>query len=501
MEFNHYRYIVFFLGTFLIFLDSCARYIAPLAMIGGMVKKNCSDPQDKGELCWSEQLQANFVGAFYYGYVPQMISTYIATKIGFNLSIKLVTAVMAIIQLTVPVTASYSGELAAGLQGVRGFLAGILMSASYENAQKWTFGDEGRTVISLTGLMIFLGFGTGPFLVGILTERFGWRVSFYISGAANLLLFLLQCLLLPDNPVETKLMSRKEKVKFEEKQKSEQLQSAKYGNDGIKYRVSLLSVLKRPYLYVFCLYHLAQLTVYYPEFTTVPFYFNKFWGVETEKLSFLSLGMSIVAVISVVFWKSVLPFIDSKVSWLTSRISFMLVPVTIRSVLVAVIPFSGSLGASVPFLVVNNILAATLFAGGLVTLNYELDPINGPLIWGVVNGVGQVAGLLIPIVREAMTRVDEKREDYEEEYRMRWVWFFVLCGGVGLVGVFSAAVGFLGCRGTWRKHPLLVPGDNVGQSNKSGDNDAGSKKSGDNAAESKKSGGEEDVVLENKAAV
>ena len=489
MEFNHYRYIVFFLGTFLIFLDSCARYIAPLAMIGGMVKKNCSDPLDKGELCWSEQLQANFVGAFYYGYVLQMISTYIATKIGFNLSIKLVTAVMAIIQLTVPVSASYSGVLAAALQGIRGFVGGILMSASYENAQKWTFGDEGRTVISLTGLMIFLGFGTGPFLVGILTERLGWRVSFYINGAANLLLFLLQCLLLPDNPVETKLMSKTERRKFEEKQKSEQ--SAQNGNNGIKYKVSLLSVLKRPYLYVFCLYHLAQLTLYYPEFTTVPFYFNKFWGVETDKLSFLSLGMSIVAVISVVFWKCLLPFIDSKLSWLTSRLGFMLIPVTIRSVSVAVIPLSGSLGASVPLLVLNNILSATLFAGGLVTLNYELDPINGPLIWGVVNGVGQVAGFLIPIVREAMTRVDEKKKDYEEEYRMRWVWFFVLCGGVGLMGVFSAAVGFLGCRGTWKKHPLLVPKDNVEES----------KQSGDNVAESQKSGGDEGVVLENKAAV
>ena len=496
MAFNHYRYIVFFLGTFLVFLDACARYIAPLAMIGGMVKKNCSDPLDKGELCWSEPLQANFVGAFYYGYILQMISTYIATKMGFNLSVKIVTAVMAIIQLTVPVTATFSGPLAAALQGIRGFVAGILMSASYENARKWTFGDEGRTVISLTGLMMYLGFGTGPFLVGILTERFGWRVSFYISGAANLLLCLLQCLLLPDNPVETKLMSRAEKARFEEKQKSEK--SAKDRDHGKKYKVSLTSVLKRPYLYVFSLYHFSQLTVYYPEFTTVPFYFNKFWGVETEKLSFLSLGMSIVAVISVVFWKSVLPFIDSKVSWLTSRISFMLIPVTIRSALVAVIPLSGSLEASIPPLVVNNIFSATLFAGGMVTLNYELDPLNGPLVWGVVNGVGQSAGFIIPLVREAMTRVDEKRKDYEEEYRMRWVWFFVLCGGVGLIGVLSAAMGFFGCRGTWKKHPLLM-GDNVAEGKKSGDNVVESKKSGDNVAESKKSG--EEIVLENKAVV
>ncbi|KAL5270433.1 hypothetical protein ACHWQZ_G001224 [Mnemiopsis leidyi] len=457
MAFNHYRYIVFFLGAFLIFVDAYARYIAPLAMIGGMVKKNCSDPLDKGELCWSEQLQANFVGAFYYGYVLQMISTYIATKIGFNLSTKIATAVMAIIQLTVPVTVTFSGTLASALQGLKGFVGGIIMSASYENARKWGFGDEGRMVVSLTGLMIYLGLGTGPFLVGILTERFGWRVSFYISGGAILLLFVLQCLLLPDNPLETKLMSGKEKARFEDKQKNEK--SAKDGDQGTKYKVSLLCLLKRPYLYVFCVYHFAQLTVYYPEFTTVPFYFNKFWDVESEKLSYLTLGLSIVAMISVILWKSLLPFMDSKFSWLTIRVTFMLIPVTIRSVIVALIPLSGSLGASIPLLVVNNFLMGTLFAGGLVTLNYDLDPFNGPLVWGVVNGAGQIAGFLIPIVREAMTRVDEKRGDYEEVYRMRWVWFFVLCGGVGLTGVFSAVVGFLGFRSLWKKHPTLAAVD------------------------------------------
>lgn len=39
-----------------------------MVMIGGMIKRNCSDPDDQGELCWDEQLQAAMLGAFYYGY-------------------------------------------------------------------------------------------------------------------------------------------------------------------------------------------------------------------------------------------------------------------------------------------------------------------------------------------------------------------------------------------------------------------------------------------------
>ena len=98
MEFIYYRYIVFCLISLLIFTDACARYIAPLAMIGGMVKRNCSDPSDEGELCWSDQLQANFVGAFYYGFALQMISTYIATRLGFRVSICSIALAAGIIQ-------------------------------------------------------------------------------------------------------------------------------------------------------------------------------------------------------------------------------------------------------------------------------------------------------------------------------------------------------------------------------------------------------------------
>ena len=47
-------------------------------MIGGMVKKNCSDPQDIGELCWPQSTQAYVLGSYFYGYTAQILAALIA---------------------------------------------------------------------------------------------------------------------------------------------------------------------------------------------------------------------------------------------------------------------------------------------------------------------------------------------------------------------------------------------------------------------------------------
>ena len=53
-----------------------------LAMIGGMTKKDCTDPTDKGEFCWSESTKAVLLGCYFYGYCLQVIPTTIAKKLG-----------------------------------------------------------------------------------------------------------------------------------------------------------------------------------------------------------------------------------------------------------------------------------------------------------------------------------------------------------------------------------------------------------------------------------
>ena len=454
MEFVHYRYFAFFLTTFLMFHDACSRYIGPLAMIGGMVKKNCSDPLDRGEFCWSPKLQANFIGAFFYGCALQMIPTYFAGKIGFNISLRLSTLVCGIIQLTVPLTVRSSPVLAVAVQTLRGLVAGLFFPGNMDCARKWGLGEEGKLVLSMSGIMLFTGSGVGPFMVGMLTESIGWTFPFYISGTVFILLFLLQCVFVPDDPAEAWLMSGKEKLMFRRKQNKEL--SVQEEDKSASYKVSLGAILRRRYLYCLCIYTVAHVTVYLPEFMAVPFYLNEILGADTEFLSYLQLGLSLTTAVSVVGWKSILPFLDARLSWLKCRMGLMIIPLVIRSVNLAMVPLTGNIDVSIFLLAVNDILMGTAFAGGIVTLTYELDPFNGPVVIGILNGLGQTAGFLVPLIRAEVTSVEESEEGYWEEYERRWKWFFALCGGAGLVGVGSLVVGLLLWRDEWKKHPSLV---------------------------------------------
>jgi hypothetical protein len=248
-------------------------------------------------------------------------------------------------------------------------------------------------------------------------------------------------------------MSDEERKMFQDKQKDEQI--ARAGKQSDQYKVSLSSLLRRRYLYSFSIYHFAQLAVYYPEFSAATFFFNKFLGADTEFLSYMSLGLSVTTMVAIVSWKSILPWLDSRISWLKCRLSLLIFPLLIRSVSLAIVPYTGNLTVSVALLVLNNCMMAVVFAGGFMTLNYELDPFNGPALYSVYSGVGQTIGFLEPLIRTGLTSVEEEREGYWEEYGRRWRWFFVLMGGVGVVGVCSVMVVVLGWRDEWRKHPSL----------------------------------------------
>ena len=56
------------------------RFGVSIAMISGMVKEDCNDPNDDGTFCWSEKTQALVLGGYFYGYTVQCLTTFIAKR-------------------------------------------------------------------------------------------------------------------------------------------------------------------------------------------------------------------------------------------------------------------------------------------------------------------------------------------------------------------------------------------------------------------------------------
>ena len=286
--------------------------------------------------------------------------------------------------------------------------------------------------------------------MGLLTEHVGWEYPFYISGGVFLLLLVVQCIFMPDEPSEAWFMSESEKLMFRGKKKEEEMR-AKSDDIAAQYKVSIVCILQRCYLYCVCIYLVSFLFVTYPEQVVIPFYFNEVLAADTVFLSYMQLGLSLTTVVASVCWKLLLPVFDKRISWLKCRMGLMSIPQIIRSANLALVPFTDDIRVSVALLVVNNLLVGSLYAGGIMTLIYELDPYNGPVVVGLCNGVGQAAGILLPLIRAEVVREGEWGEN-----EVRWRWFFVSCGVMGLLGVISVAVGVVGRRTEWRVHRSLV---------------------------------------------
>ena len=146
-----------------------------------------------------------------------------------------------------------------------------------------------------------------------------------------------------------------------------------------------------------------------------------------------------------------------------------MVPLAIRSINLLVLPFSRNVEASILLLLVNDVMMGSCFSGGLVTVAYELDPFNGPVVFGIVNGVGEFSGFLVPLIRAALTHVDASEAGYWARYEQRWQWFFVLCGGIGIVGALTLAMGLLCWRSEWKRHCSLSRNVEDNKSEQKGD--------------------------------
>ncbi len=58
-------------------------------------------------------------------------------------------------------------------------------------------GEEGRTMATFT-LALFLGMGTGPFLGGLLNDKFGLKMAFFTMSLLSLMAFFITLLFLPE---------------------------------------------------------------------------------------------------------------------------------------------------------------------------------------------------------------------------------------------------------------------------------------------------------------
>ncbi|XP_071481071.1 sialin-like [Diadema antillarum] len=165
---------------------------------------------------WSSHLQELLLGAFYMGYCVAMVPAgYLADRFGG----KWIMAVGLTVSSLMNILAPLAVESHVAFFFVTRFISGVAETTSFPAAStlvtKWAPEKE-RTKMTLL-IVSGTSFGTasGLALAGIVCSRLGWASSFYIFGSCTLLLAVLWCFVIYEEPSQHPCISARERQTIE----------------------------------------------------------------------------------------------------------------------------------------------------------------------------------------------------------------------------------------------------------------------------------------------
>ncbi|KAL5265639.1 hypothetical protein ACHWQZ_G006380 [Mnemiopsis leidyi] len=448
------RYIAYFCLLFNAYNEMCARFGVSIAMISGMVKTDCNDPQDTGSFCWTEKVQALVLGAYFYGHTVQFVTVYVARRFTrFTITYRFWLVITIVLQLSYPNIAAASTTFLIASQVFRGFVAAIMVTYHLDYISRFSVGSEGKVLISLVGAIHYVGQGTGGLIAGIMCDRFGWRYYFYYEGACFIIGLALTLTFVPDLLHKSWYLTTKEKdliVKHNSTLNGPHIpQEQSAGNESPQSRLSIRSVISRVYLISFCIYAHAYTLVYYNSLSVVPFFLKKVLGADPLIISYLNVVLTLLIAFCTMIMSYFFQRLDRILSWLMCRMVFAVVPMMLQLVFLVGLSTITSINTGIFILTLSAIAASTLYSGSIYTINYEIDPKNSPLFVSIFNSFGQAAGFLGPMLMAAITTTDPEIPDYNSVYKQRWNYFFYTVAGVAAAGCVAIVGAYLVKPGEW----------------------------------------------------
>ena len=115
------------------------------------------------------------------------------------------------------------------------------------------------------------------------------------------------------------------------------------------------------------------------------------------------------------------------------------VPFTIRSIAFVVMAASSSLTLVVIAAVIGVSSAWAMFSGSLITVNYELDPVNAGFILSIFNSVGQTCSFIAPLVKSKIVSTLIGTPNYEEAVKKEWSTYYYITAST-ILAIFTVVI-------------------------------------------------------------
>lgn len=209
------------------------------------------------------------------------------------------------------------------------------------------------------------------------------------------------------------------------------------------------NVFCRVYLLSFCFYQFGHGLVYYNMLNVIPFYLNKVLGAEPLLIAYLNTALCILIAVCTLLFSALYQKLDDLITWLECRMLFTILPMIFQVIFAIGMQYIDTITGGVTLLAFCAIGSSTMFTGGIVTINYELDPPNSSLTLSVWNSFGQMAGFVGPLLMAAITTISKDTPNYDEVYKESWTQFFYVVAGVALAASLAVVSAYFIKRDEW----------------------------------------------------
>ena len=212
---------------------------------------------------------------------------------------------------------------------------------------------------------------------------------------------------------------------------------------------SLKPVLCRVYLPAFCIFSFGKALIFYNILNVIPFYLNEVLDADPLLIAYLNTALCILMAVGSAVFSALYQTLDRYITWLQCRMIFTVLPLICQIIFAVGMSYINTITGGIVILALCSIATSTNFSGGIVTVNYELDPPNSALLQSIWNSFGQVSAFVGPLMMAAITHVDPETPDRAAVYKHRWSVFFDVVAGFAALSALSILVAYFIKKDEW----------------------------------------------------
>lgn len=197
-----------FLGFFNVYSLRVNLSVAIVAMTNGVHNDNGSPP----EFNWNSKEQGLILSSFFYGYVlTQFLGGILADKLGGRRLFGGGIFCTAVLTLATPFAAQLGLGVFVAVRIIEGICEGVTYPSLHAIWANWAPPLERSRLNAFAFAGSYIGTVTMMPICGFLSEEFGWRSVFYVTGGIGCLWYLLWMVVVKESPSVDPHISKAEK--------------------------------------------------------------------------------------------------------------------------------------------------------------------------------------------------------------------------------------------------------------------------------------------------